>query len=141
MREQRDGLTIFTSCKRNKAEQASKQTNKPSSFFSRNTMTSTVASVQQGGEEPASVVPSTITPSLYARMGGDVAVCLAIGNFFEQIGNDPDLQPYFENISISALQVSELDSNDMDVRKLELPPSLLTGNNNAAPSSHHRYTS
>ena len=87
-------------------------------------MTSTAASVHQG-EEPTSVVPSTITPSLYARMGGDVAVCLAIGNFFEQIGNDPDLQPYFENISISALQVrSELDSNVMGVSELELPPLL-----------------
>mmetsp|Transcript_7525 Transcript_7525/g.15395 ORF Transcript_7525/g.15395 Transcript_7525/m.15395 type:complete len:406 (-) Transcript_7525:1154-2371(-) len=46
--------------------------------------------------------------TLYERMGGDNAVFLAIIHFFEQIGEDKDLQPFFKNISISALQVHQL---------------------------------
>ena len=47
-------------------------------------------------------------PTLFERMGGEPAVKLAIANFFQLIGQDERLQPFFENISIHALQVHQL---------------------------------
>jgi hemoglobin len=46
--------------------------------------------------------------TLYERMGGDASVKLAIAFFFEYILEDEDLAPFFENISVNALEHHQL---------------------------------
>ena len=49
-----------------------------------------------------------MTTTLYQRMGGDSKVELAVKQFLIEIGNTPDLLPFFENISVSALGLHQI---------------------------------
>ena len=45
--------------------------------------------------------------TLHDRLGGDANLRLIIGNFFDEIKEDPVLAPFFTNISISALRTHQ----------------------------------
>uniref|UniRef100_A0A7S3L007 Uncharacterized protein n=1 Tax=Amphora coffeiformis TaxID=265554 RepID=A0A7S3L007_9STRA len=46
--------------------------------------------------------------TLYERLGGDSIVDVAVSNFFDEMCEDPDLKPFFDNMSISALRIHQL---------------------------------
>lgn len=52
--------------------------------------------------------PFIMTNTLYQRMGGDSKVELAVEQFLVEIGRSPELLPFFENISVSALGVHQI---------------------------------
>ncbi|CAB9510795.1 truncated hemoglobin GlbN [Seminavis robusta] len=55
-----------------------------------------LASANQGGQ------------TLYDRLGGDAFINLLVCSFFDEIVENPDLQPFFVNISVSALKTHQV---------------------------------
>ena len=46
--------------------------------------------------------------TLYERLGGDAKMQMAVSEFLAEIGRDPDLSPFFDDISVSALGVHQI---------------------------------
>lgn len=53
-----------------------------------------------------SLIPKGAT--LYDRLGGDVFIHMLVCNFFDEIVENPGLQPFFRNISVSALKTHQV---------------------------------
>lgn len=48
------------------------------------------------------------TPTLYERLGGDAVVESAVSNFFDEMCEDPELHPFFQDISVSAMCIHQI---------------------------------
>lgn len=48
-----------------------------------------------------------MNPTLYERIGGHAAVKAAVMKMYDKILDDPELAPYFENIDVERLRLSQ----------------------------------